>query len=66
MQLLNATRDILSGLKNILQQIETSKYNQSVGTLSDSTIGQHTRHTIEFFQNVSDKRLERKLKRQEG
>ena len=54
MQLLNATKNIFSDLKSVLQQLDKEAYNKSVDTLSDSTIGQHTRHTIEFFQCLHD------------
>jgi len=50
MQLMKATTDVLSALKNILEQVDEVKYRQPVDALSNSTIGQHTRHTIEFFQ----------------
>ncbi len=52
MQLLAATEDILSELKNFIGQMDEKKYRQPVEPLSNSTIGQHTRHTVEFFQCV--------------
>jgi hypothetical protein len=50
MQLLHATREILSGLKTILEQIGNDAYGRRMEALSNSTIGEHVRHTIEFFQ----------------
>ena len=50
MQLHLAAQDILSSLRHFLKQMDEAKYRQQVESLSNSTIGQHTRHTIEFFQ----------------
>lgn len=50
MQFLDATNDVFSGLTGFLQQIDYGRYNRPVEYLQRSTIGQHTRHTIEFFQ----------------
>ena len=50
MHLLDSTNHVLSGLKNVLHQIDNTQYNKMLDAMSDSTIGQHTRHTIEFFQ----------------
>ncbi len=46
----DATRDIFSGLTGFLQQIDYGRYNRTLVYLNGATIGQHTRHTIEFFQ----------------
>jgi hypothetical protein len=56
MQLLTATNDVLSELTNFLEQVEEAKYRQTVAALSNSTIGQHTRHTLEFFQCLVSQR----------
>lgn len=56
MQLLTATHDILSALKNFLEQMGEDAYCQPVDSLSHATIGQHTRHTIEFFQCLLSQR----------
>ena len=49
MKLKEACRDILTQLSGLLSQIKTSDYNKPITSLNDATIGQHIRHTIEFF-----------------
>lgn len=41
---------LMEDTKLYLQQIDTTAYSTSIPLLSNSTIGQHTRHFIEFFQ----------------
>ncbi|NBW34759.1 MAG: hypothetical protein EBR30_07015 [Cytophagia bacterium] len=44
-----ACKIILDQLAQLVQHIEPADFTQPVGTLSHSTIGQHLRHTLEFF-----------------
>ncbi|MEO0788384.1 MAG: hypothetical protein AAFY36_06980 [Bacteroidota bacterium] len=48
--LIRATHQALSDGRNYLALIDENGYNQPIDLLSGSTIGQHTRHWIEFFQ----------------
>ena len=41
---------LMEDAKLYLRQLETSAYTSPIPVLSNSTIGQHTRHFIEFFQ----------------
>ena len=49
MNLTQACINILDQLADLLAQINEKDYSKPVGTLSNSTIGQHIRHTLEFF-----------------
>lgn len=49
MQLTTAARTILSQLADLIQQISDADYRGPVAALGNSTIGQHMRHTLEFF-----------------
>lgn len=49
MQLSDACNIILNQLAHILQQVEDRDFSKPSAALSKSTIGQHTRHTLEFF-----------------
>ena len=40
---------VLSQLQDLVDQIKESDFTKSSATLSGSTIGQHVRHTLEFF-----------------
>jgi uncharacterized damage-inducible protein DinB len=44
-----ACKIILEQLTQLVKHIEPADFSQPVATLSHSTIGQHLRHTIEFF-----------------
>ncbi|MEM6395681.1 MAG: DinB family protein [Bacteroidota bacterium] len=48
--LLRATNQVLTDGRNYLARIDDEGYRESISLLSGSTIGQHTRHWIEFFQ----------------
>jgi hypothetical protein len=49
MQLSKACFQILSQLENTVEQIQPEDFCKPSNTLSQSTIGQHLRHTLEFF-----------------
>lgn len=49
MQLIRTAHQILTQLEDVLRQINTQEFVQASPALSESTIGQHTRHTLEFF-----------------
>lgn len=50
MTLKNAAELSLVDLKNCLTQLDTISYTKPLQVYSGSTIGQHTRHIIEFYQ----------------
>jgi len=50
MSLINDSIGVLTDAKVFLKQITREQYNLPVAIMSDSTIGQHTRHFIEFYQ----------------
>ncbi len=50
MHLKEATRNILKDLRLFLESVDGSAYTTPLEILSKATIGQHSRHTIEFFQ----------------
>ncbi len=49
MHLSTACSHILNQLENTVQQIRPEDFSKPSPTLSQSTIGQHLRHTLEFF-----------------
>ncbi|SRR5258708_5100403 len=49
MQLLAACKSILKQLGDVVRQIDERDFSRPSATLSNSTIGQHLRHTLEFF-----------------
>lgn len=52
--MLDYCRQDLEQLKYVLQQLDSQLYRQSIPLLSGASIGQHTRHIIEFYQCLSD------------
>jgi len=54
MSLQNSANDILDQLKEIIGQLKPAHFSTPVGVLSNSTVGQHMRHTIEFFMCLMD------------
>lgn len=50
MQLIQATNAILSQVEFVIDQIKEDDYTKPVDVFNNSTIGQHFRHTLEFFQ----------------
>lgn len=49
MELNKACRNILSQLTELVNQIKQEDFSRPVSALGNSTIGQHLRHTLEFF-----------------
>lgn len=49
MQLLQASNSILNQLSDAVKQIKESDFTKPSEVLSQSTVGQHLRHTLEFF-----------------
>jgi uncharacterized damage-inducible protein DinB len=49
MHLTLACTNILDQLADLLNQIRDEEFVQPAATLSGSTVGQHVRHTLEFF-----------------
>lgn len=49
MQLINACITILDQLEDLVTQITSQDFTKPSPALSNSTVGQHLRHTIEFF-----------------
>ena len=54
MNLVEQTKSILAQAEFYLKRIEASDYKKPIPILSDSFIGQHTRHFIEFYQCLLD------------
>ncbi len=48
--LLVQTESVLYQLTDVLNQLEHLEYKKPIHTLSGSSIGQHARHVIEFYQ----------------
>ena len=49
MKLTSACKDIFEQLESVLNHITEEDFTKKVATLNHSTIGQHIRHTLEFF-----------------
>ena len=49
MNLTEACSNILSQLTELVEQIRQDDFTRPAETLSQSTVGQHLRHTLEFF-----------------
>lgn len=49
MQLIQACTHILRQLEDVVHQLSEKEFSQPCPALSQSTIGQHLRHTLEFF-----------------
>jgi uncharacterized damage-inducible protein DinB len=54
MKLAKACSQILDQLRQLVEQIEPTDYIKQSPVLNGSTIGQHLRHTIEFFLCFQD------------
>ncbi len=49
MELSDACCTILGQLSNVVRQIDSEDFSRPSKALSNSTVGQHLRHTLEFF-----------------
>jgi hypothetical protein len=49
MNLTRACSNILNQLKDVVEQLDARQFSQPSEALSNSSIGQHLRHTLEFF-----------------
>ena len=49
MKLINACTDILDQLELVIEHVKDEHFSLPIATLNNSTIGQHMRHTLEFF-----------------
>ncbi|MEM8895232.1 MAG: DinB family protein [Bacteroidota bacterium] len=49
MNISDVALSVLNDLRDAITQIEDEHYRKGCDTLSGSTIGQHVRHTVEFF-----------------
>lgn len=45
-----ASTEVINQLKDLLNQLNPNEYTESLAVLNFSSIGQHVRHTVEFFQ----------------
>ena len=54
MELQNALKKVLGQLRDVTGQLKETEFIMPVKSLNGSTIGQHTRHTIEFFTCLKD------------
>ncbi len=49
MDIKNASKKVLSQLVKVLDKLTEKEYSSSIEILSGATIGQHIRHTLEFY-----------------
>lgn len=54
MQLSQATFSVLDQVEFVISQMKEDDYTKPVDVFNNSTIGQHFRHTLEFFQCLMD------------
>lgn len=52
--LIPSINNSLNGLIDLLNQLSNSEYHNPCASLSNSTIGEHTRHIIEMFQCLEE------------
>jgi hypothetical protein len=52
--LINAAQSLLDDAEGYLERISTTCYCQPLPKLSGSSVGQHTRHFVEFFQCLAE------------
>ena len=49
MEIKKAADNVLSQMQDVIGQVNDSDFRKPVDILGDSTLGQHVRHTLEFF-----------------
>jgi len=49
MNISDAAKEVLGNLAEVIQQLTKSQYSHPIPRLGNSTIGEHVRHTLEFF-----------------
>lgn len=49
MKLIHACTEILEQLESVIEELTDKDFTLRIPTLNNSTIGQHMRHTLEFF-----------------
>ncbi len=54
MHLNQPIRNLLEQLQIVIEELSDDQFNAPVGLLSNSTIGQHSRHIIEFFLELNN------------
>lgn len=54
MAIQQSARDLLAQLSSAVAQLDEKDFTKPIPTLSNSSIGQHVRHTIEFFLCLMD------------
>ncbi len=54
MDIKTACKSVLLQLDQIIDQLDHTDYSRQIETLSGSTLGQHIRHTIEFFMCLQE------------
>lgn len=53
-ELKNAVKNVLDQLAAVVYQISEKDFKKPVDTLNNATVGQHIRHTLEFFTCLLD------------
>ena len=53
-ELKNAVKNVLDQLAAVMVQISEKDFKKPVDTLNNATVGQHIRHTLEFFTCLLD------------
>lgn len=53
-ELKNAVKGVLEQLAAVVGQMSQSDFKKPVSTLNNATVGQHVRHTLEFFTCLLD------------
>lgn len=54
MELKTAVKNVMGQLSNVIEQISDDDFKTPVPSLNNSTLGQHVRHTLEFFICLMD------------
>ncbi|MBB2146845.1 DinB family protein [Pedobacter sp. LMG 31464] len=54
MKLLQPLENLLAQLGKVLEELSIDEFTCAIGVLSNSSIGQHTRHILEFFIELNN------------